>query len=213
VTGGYYPDTKITDLQGDYLAINTDGSINVAGTVANGNTTKINDGTDTMLVNADGSLTVVANVGTGTQPVSGTVTANAGTGNFLNKPYTPSSADILCGGATVTASTTATTLITIPANRTWYGNLGITLLDTTSPGTGAFRTGVITTTGADTIPAAGTILCKATVHLGDITSPYLFCSVPFIWIFTGASGATVTVTNSSAAAALTSNAYANGVLL
>lgn len=65
MSNGYYTDTKITDRDGDYLAINTDGSINVATvttvssvTLAAGQTIKINDGTDTLLVNTDGSLTV-----------------------------------------------------------------------------------------------------------------------------------------------------------
>lgn len=55
--GGYYPDTKITDREGDYLAINADGSINVNG-VSGTTGVKITDGTDQLLINADGSMPV-----------------------------------------------------------------------------------------------------------------------------------------------------------
>jgi hypothetical protein len=72
--GGYYADTKITDRDGDYLAINTDGSINVVG--GGSSTTKITDGTDTLLVNADGSLQVGLNAGQ-------TIKINDGTDTLL----------------------------------------------------------------------------------------------------------------------------------
>lgn len=53
--GGYYPDTKITDRDGDYLAINADGSINVSG-ISTSTGVKITDGTDQLLINSDGSV-------------------------------------------------------------------------------------------------------------------------------------------------------------
>lgn len=210
MTGGYYPDTKITDLQGDYLAINTDGSINV-GVVASSATQAVNI-TQVGGVATGGSSLPINDAG-GSVTVDGTVTANAGTGNFLSKSYTPAVADILCGGVTVTNSTTATVFLTIPANRTWYGNIGVNSLDTATAAVG-FGTCVVTTTGANTTPVAGTILVKNTTHPGGTGSGgQSFSNIPFIWINTGASGATLTVTLSGAAATFTCNAFANGVLL
>lgn len=55
--GGYYPDTKITDRDGDYLAINADGSINVSG-ISGTTGVKVTDGTDQLLINSNGSLPV-----------------------------------------------------------------------------------------------------------------------------------------------------------
>jgi hypothetical protein len=55
--GGYYPDTKITDRDGDYLAINADGSINVSG-ISGTTGVKVTDGTDQLIINANGSLPV-----------------------------------------------------------------------------------------------------------------------------------------------------------
>lgn len=80
--GGYYPDTKITDRDGDYLAINTDGSINVSG-ISGSSGVKVTDGTDQMLVNTDGSLSVQSTpVYTAITSASSARTTSGDTGNI-----------------------------------------------------------------------------------------------------------------------------------
>lgn len=217
MTSGYYPDTKITDLQGDYLAINTDGSINV-GVVASSATQAVNITQVGGVATGGSSLPI--NDASGSITVDGTVTANAGTGNFTSKPYTPAVADILCGGATITNSAAATTLITIPLNRTWYGSLGLNFHSAEGTPGANFRTAVITTAGTGVTPAAATILCKVTSHQQvtpstTVEGPYPgFAFVPWIYINAPVGNAvTVTCTLSVAATTLTANAWANGVLL
>lgn len=59
VGGGYYPDTKITDRDGDYLAINADGSLNVAGVVG----TSTNAPKYLNITSASSARTVTGNTG------------------------------------------------------------------------------------------------------------------------------------------------------
>lgn len=71
----------------------------------------------------------------------------------------PAAANILDGVARFVATTAATTVITIPANRTWVGNVTVECIVTNSPTvtTGAVMTGVVSVAGAGVTPPAGTV--------------------------------------------------------
>ena len=90
---GVFDVTPASPLANDYLPVRVTDGTNFLGTTANPVITRISDGTDSVLVTAAGALVVD---GTGvTQPVSGTVTANAGTGVFDVTPVSPVATDYL----------------------------------------------------------------------------------------------------------------------
>jgi hypothetical protein len=66
-------------------------------------------------------------------------------------------ADILSGFQTFAATTAATTLITIPAGRTWVGTISVSVAcqNAAANAATAQATGVVTTAGAGVTPAAG----------------------------------------------------------
>lgn len=77
-------------------------------------------------------------------------------------------ANILDGFATATAVTAATTLITIPAGRTWIGVLSIQCATTLEAGTTTDRqiTGVLSTAGAGVTPSGNQLQCDAIAGAG-----------------------------------------------
>lgn len=80
------------------------------------------------------------------------------------RPTTPGGADILDGLQTFAATTAATTVITVPAGRTWVGTIAISCAcsNAGANAVAAVATGVVSTAGAGVIPAAGSYLrCDA----------------------------------------------------
>lgn len=71
----------------------------------------------------------------------------------------PSAADIRNGRVAVAATTAATTLLTVPAGRTWVGEVGASVACTTYPNgtTAGLASAVISTAGAGVTPAAGNV--------------------------------------------------------
>lgn len=115
------------------------------------------------------------------------------------------SVDVLCGQQSVTASTGATTLVTIPIGRTWTGQIGA---NCAGSNTGAVTTqgqarAVFTTAGGTAIPAAGTYfvveaLWGANVAAGTVgTSDSTFGMAQFT-VVAGSSAATIQVTTTIA---------------
>lgn len=100
--GGYYADTKITDRDGDYLAINTDGSINVVG--GGSSTTKITNGTNTMNVNADGSINTALVAGQTIKVNDGTDTLLVNTNGSIDVERKPKYLGITSASSARTAS-------------------------------------------------------------------------------------------------------------
>lgn len=130
-----------------------------------------------------------------------------------SKPYIPSPSDILSGSVTVTNSTTPTTIITIPAGRTWYGNVGLEVLNTQNAATTPlFAT--ITTSGTGATPAPGTAILQVVNHRAGNISPNFDAMVPWTYIVApGGNSVTLQVTLSEANASHAAVAFCNGVLL
>lgn len=87
----------------------------------------------------------------------------------------PAAADILVGHLAHTATTAAATVITVPINRVWRGTITVTC-DVSNAATAALvgqALGVITTTGASAVPAAGTIAsCEARLGVNAATGTH-----------------------------------------
>lgn len=167
--------------------------------------------------------TVTANAGTGPWPVTdnggsltvdGTVTANAGTGNFLSKPYTPSTSDILSGSANAgPSSTTAVTILTVPAGRTWVGSVAVESVYTANAAAPRARA-MIQVNGTGVTPAAGTNLCVAVGHATGQTGTGFDAMVPLTYVVApGGNSVTIQVKLDVSNADFEATGYANGVLL
>ena len=81
-------------------------------------------------------------------------------------PAIPAAANVLDGFNTTNATQAATTLITVPAGRTWVGTVTIncTAFANAASAVGATGTGIISTAGAGVTPVAGNYLrCDASV--------------------------------------------------
>lgn len=85
-------------------------------------------------------------------------------------PNAPTAANILSGNATVSNSAAASTIITIPAGRTWYGNIDLETCNTGAANAGFTYASVIVT-GTNATPASGTVILKAITHPGGNTAP------------------------------------------
>lgn len=131
-----------------------------------------------------------------------------------NKTYAPATADILTGSAVAgPSSTTAVTIITIPAGRTWYGNIGVECVNTANTATGRTRA-MIQVNGTSVTPAAGTNLCVAVTHPGGNTAPSADAAVPFTYVVApGGNSVTIQVKLDTSDANFEATGYANGVLL
>lgn len=130
-----------------------------------------------------------------------------------SKPYIPAPADILSGSVTVANSTAATTIITIPAGRTWYGNVGLEVLNTQNAATTPlFAT--VTVVGTNATPANGTAILQVVNHRAGNVSVNFDGMVPWTYI-TAPVGNSVDlrVTLSEANASHAAAAFCNGVLL
>jgi hypothetical protein len=150
---------------------------------------------------ASPTITVIAGaqVGVAGGVVSGTVSASQSI---------PTAANILSNAITVANSVTATTVITIPANRTWYGTINV-LADNLAA-TAADVNAAVKTAGATVTPAAGTVLSYS-MDSGATGTGLAGTSGP-TFVSAGTSAATLTLTNATATT-FTSYASANGILL
>ena len=122
---------EVRGKNGRRLVVNPSGSINVA------------DGGGSLT--GDGTVTVV-------QPTYANLNATV-------KPYAPAAADILSGGVNVVNSAASTTIITVPAGRTWFGSVNFAAQY--SGGASSLINDVtILTAGTGVTPAAGTIMAR-----------------------------------------------------
>jgi len=195
--------------------VGTAGTLALDATLTGGTQkTKLVDtgGTNVAAVSAANALKVDGSAVT--QPVSGTVTANAGTGTFNTAAALPSTANILGNSATTNGST----IITIPVNRIWQG--WITLSATiTSAGT------VVTTTPTVTIVSAGTsfpltttiLLATQASVIGSATLSVAAGNANSIFVTVGSptsvNSATLQLNNGANTAPQSMIATAEGVLL
>jgi len=109
-----------------------------------------------------------------------------------NTVRTPATADILHGVAS-----TATTIITIPANRTWQGWISINAcLTLAASAAGVSSRATVSTAGSTVTPAAGVVLgvfCSAPTQLATTTAQVSNSDRIFATIVAGTSAATVTL--------------------
>lgn len=124
------------------------------------------------------------------------------------QPITPAPTSILCNGINVVNSVTPSTIITIPAGRTWYGTIHTAANNTTAIAADAVATVKVNGTGVP--PANSTIIALCTAI--GATGPAIGGASGPIYIAAGTGAATVTLTNSTATT-FSSYAVANGILL
>lgn len=111
-------------------------------------------------------------------------------------------ANVLSGFQTFAATTAATTVITIPAGRTWRGTVSISVACQNAGANAATAqaTGLVTTAGAGVIPAAGSYfrcdaLAGANVAAGTVgDSGDNFLSSPFTVVAPAANPVTIQAT-------------------
>lgn len=129
-------------------------------------------------------------------------------------------ADVLAGRQTFSSTTSATTLITVPAGRTWVGVIGATCVavEVAAGTVAAVATATFTTAGTGVTPAAGTYLVlssqtganAATGLVGDNDST--FGSIPFTVIAPAGNSVTVAVASTNAGTTSLVDAFAAGTL-
>lgn len=112
----------------------------------------------------------------------------------------PRTADILCGVAS-----TATTIITIPANRVWAGWISLNAtLTLAASATAVSSRATVSVAGGTATPAAGVLLgvfVSAPTQLSTTTAQVANSDRTFAVISAGSSAATVTLQINSASAA------------
>lgn len=144
------------------------------------------------------------------------ITADKG---LMVTPVSPAAASILDGRQTFSATTGATTLITVTAGKTWIGTIGASVdCNEVAAATAACKANAtFTTTGANMTPAAGTYFaCQATSGANAATGVTgtqgaNFCSVPFTAVC--ASGTcTIAVATTQAGTASLVEAFAVGIM-
>lgn len=134
--------------------------------------------------------------------------------NFISKPYIPATSDILSGSANAgPTSTTAVTIITVPAGRTWVGSVGVEAVNTANANSARTRA-MIQVNGTGVTPAAGTNLCVAVTHPGGTSAPSADAAVPFTYVVAPVGNSiTIQVKLDTSNADFEATGYANGVLL
>ena len=101
----------------------------------------------------------------------------SGSGTFSTQQAAPATASILAGYQSFTSTTAATTLITIPAGKTWIGMIGASVdcAIAAASSTAGQALAVFTTAGANATPAAGTYFAVEARGFG-ITSVQLMAN-------------------------------------
>lgn len=128
-------------------------------------------------------------------------------------PATVVPANILSNSINVVNSAAATTVLTIPANRTWVGSLDIEICNTAGAAA-TFNSGSALVTGTNATPATGTKLLSAITHPGGSSAINGDANCPQTYI-TAPVGNSVTLQFQLDAAATTYSGWcsANGYLL
>lgn len=133
----------------------------------------------------------------------------------------PAAANVLAGYQGFTSTTGATTIITVPQNRTWVGTIGASCsCAEVAAGTAApIATATITTAGTGVTPAAGTYFLvdaraganAATGTVGDGCAN--FGSTPFVVVAPAGNAVTIQVASTNAGTTSRVDAFASGVLI
>lgn len=118
----------------------------------------------------------------------------------------PPAADVLVGHLAHTATTVAATLLTIPAGRTWKGEICIqsAIAVNAAVATAGFARGEVATADADVVPAAGVIAscearCGQNAATGTVgTQDSASITVPAIVIATGVAAVRLTLATNMA---------------
>lgn len=121
----------------------------------------------------------------------------------------PAPTSILCNGINVVNTITGSTIITIPAGRTWYGTVHVAANNTTAVAADAVA--LVKVFGSGVAPANGTIVAFAAAS-GATGTTDGGTSGP-LYIAAGAGGAATVQLSNSTATTFSSYAAANGVLL
>lgn len=129
-------------------------------------------------------------------------------GVITTEPAIPPSGDIVSGGIQVDNSNTPTTVITIPAGRTWCGSVAV--VGSNADTTQSLASTTVTTAGTGVVPAAGTIIAGV-ISRRDSAATVMTHSPVYVTA-PGGNAVTLVVTNSRATT-YSGAASANGVLL
>lgn len=132
---------------------------------------------------------------------------------YQNPPPITSPDQILDGSATAANTASAQTILTVPAGRTWKGNLNLVM--TNQAATGTLVSAAINTAGTNPTPAAAVNILSVQAGTGgtvagDVTNTAYIDEV--MVVAPAANSVTLTLTNSTATTC-TSTANAVGVLL
>lgn len=126
----------------------------------------------------------------------------------MSQEFSVEAGNILSGTAVATNSTSAVTIITIPAGRQWVGDVTISVASTAA----AIVSATVQTSGTNVVPASGTVVSR--VNIGGLTSGGFAAPLRARVRVVAPPQNTVTLqlVNTSATAN-TSSASANGVLI
>jgi hypothetical protein len=145
----------------------------------------------------------------------------SGSGAFSTQQAPPAAAAILAGRQTFTATTGATTLITVPAGKTWVGTIGASVdcAVAAASSTAGQATATFTTAGTNVTPAAGTYFvvearAGANAATGAVgSSEANFGSVPFYVVAPAGNSVTIQVASTNAGTNSLVEAFASGYTL
>jgi hypothetical protein len=221
---GLHPTSPLPTGSNVIGALSANQSVNaaqVAGTAVSVNNGTVDAGTQrvTLASNSTGQVALAAGAATigaltanqsvNVAQVAGVATSNGSritdTGVLSVFQAAPATANILVGHQAQTVTTVATTIITIPSNRTWVGTITVTcdVANTGAVTTVGQALGTITTVGANVTPAAGTYVtcearCGANVATGTVgTQGQNSITVPMV-VNTGAATATLALASTQA---------------
>ena len=173
------------------------------------------------MVDYAGGLTGVRNAALFTVDSNGVPTPVSSSAPLPTTAGATTAANILHGYLNFTSTTGATTLITVPAGRTWVGHIGASVacrLTAASAANGR-ATATFTTAGTGVTPAAGTVLVidsmagtnAATGVTG--TQDSNFGSIPFTIVAPAGNSVTIAVAATATGTGPTVDAYASGALV
>lgn len=133
---------------------------------------------------------------------------------------TPAAANLVSGYLNFTSTTAATTLITVPAGKTWQGTAGAScdVAQAAATATAGVARAVFTTVGAGATPAAGTIFAVearagANAATGTVGSQAAnSAALPMTIVAPSGNAVTVAVASTCAGTNTSVDAWASGVL-
>ena len=143
-------------------------------------------------------------------------------------PYTlpitaaqPLAADMLCGRQSFTATTAATTLVTIPAGRTWVGHVGasVAVSIAAASSTAGRASAELSTAGAGATPAAGVYLgvdalAGANAATGAVgTQAANYAAAPWTVVAPAGNAVTIQVATTCTGTTTRVDAHATGALV